>query len=461
MLTVDSFQEWRTVARDLLQRGVRPQETHWQSSQDLQPALFTPEQTPPQIVHGPIRIPRSFLDLAETVSHHSDPGRWALLYRVAWRLTHGKEPHLLLLDIDDDMAALRHMRKTVAKDVHQMRAFVRFRKVTGPEEHYVAWYEPEHHTLDLNSSFFVNRFGSMRWAILTPSATMSWDLEKLEFGPGVPRTTAPQQDELENVWRAYYQTIFNPARLKLNAMCAQLPIRAWKNLPEAQAIPEMVRQANGRVQLMAEAQPPSAQDLIPPNASLSELRTAVRKCNACDVCSRATQPVFGAGNPQASIMLVGEQPGDEEDLAGRPFIGPAGQVLDAALQPAGLHRPDLYLTNAVKAFKFEERGKRRIHQSPRNYELSACRPWLMAEMEAVRPSVIVCLGASAAQSVLGRKVQIGAERPNVVQRGDAKIIVTYHPSAILRTPDANTQEQFRFNLITDLTTAAQLVAKTA
>jgi DNA polymerase len=153
-------------------------------------------------------------------------------------------------------------------------------------------------------------------------------------------------------------------------------------------------------------------------------------------------------------MLVGEQPGNEEDLAGRPFVGPAGQVLDAALHAAAIPRPELYVTNAVKAFRFEERGKRRIHQTPRSRDIATCRPWLLAEMEAVGPRVIVCLGASAAQSVIGRKVQIAAERGKALRQGDAHVFVTYHPSAILRVPEASREELFAA-LVADLARAAQ------
>src|SRR6185437_7740627 len=278
-----------------------------------------------------------------------------------------------------------------------------------------------------------------RWAILTPDASLFWDLEKLDSGPGLPRSAAPQEDELEELWRLYYRTMFNPARLRLGAMRAALPASRWNNLPEARTIPELVRLSRGRVQEMRAAQPRSASAFIPAGASLTVLRDAVQQCGACELCSRATQAVFGEGNPAAGIVLVGEQPGDEEDRAGRPFVGPAGQVLDEALRQADLPRGELYVTNAVKAFKFEERGKRRIQQTPRSREISVCRPWLTAELDLVMPRVVVCLGASAAESVLGRKVQVAAERGRTLARGDLTAVVTYHPSAILRVPDQSAQ----------------------
>lgn len=347
------------------------------------------------------------------------------------------------------------MRRSVEKDIYRMRAFVRFRKVVDEDgERFVAWYRPEHRTLDANGEFFVDRFGSMRWAILTPYESLMWDLHKLTTGPGVSRSEAPLEDELEDLWRVYYGTIFNPARLNLPAMRAQLPKRNWIDLPESRLIAPLARASRGRVQEMIAAPPPSAADLIPQTADLPVLRDAVRQCAACEICPRATGPVFGEGDPHARILLVGEQPGDEEDRAGRPFVGPAGQVLDSAIRDAGLHRPELYLTNAVKAFRFEERGKRRIHQTPRSSEIAACRPWLLAEIEAVRPSAIVCLGASAAQSVLGRKVTIAAERGRPL----GKVAVTYHPSAVLRTADQSTADTLYRCLVEDLDSVRRSVA---
>jgi DNA polymerase len=190
---------------------------------------------------------------------------------------------------------------------------------------------------------------------------------------------------------------------------------------------------------------------------LTQLREAVKQGGACDLCRRATQPVWGEGNPEARIALVGEQPGDEEDRRGRPFVGPAGKVLDDALAAAGLIRSELYLTNSVKAFRFEERGKRRIHQTPRSRDIAVCRPWLQAEMELVRPHVIVCLGASAAQSVLGKKISVGSERGRLMSGPSSPVAITYHPSAVLRAPDELAQRRLFQSLVEDLLFASQSV----
>src|SRR4051794_7668664 len=188
----------------------------------IQELLFAPEPGPDIST-----LPRAFRQLSAIVSRHSDPKSAPILDRVARRLVDG-EPHLLEIDIDPDVAVLNAMRRAVEKDAYRMRAFVRFRKLGDA---YVAWYRPDHRTLDLNGRFFVDRFGSMRWAILTPESSLMWDLEKLNTGPGVPRSQAPEEDELEDLWRVYYGTVFNPARLNVTAMRAQLPVSRWVDLP--------------------------------------------------------------------------------------------------------------------------------------------------------------------------------------------------------------------------------------
>ncbi len=459
---VSSYREWRDAARNLLRRRVSPQDVVWTTASDSQSLLFAPEpadSSPRE--SGTVMIPRAFFAIAEAVSRHSSDRRWDLLYRAAWRIVSG-ERHLLEIETDDLVGELNAMRRAVEKDIYRMRQFVRFRKVESSEgPTYVAWYQPEHHTLDANGKFFVDRFGSMRWAILTPESSLVWNLEKLESGPGVPRSNAPQEDQLEDLWRLYYSTIFNPARLKLDAMRAQLPVGRWNNLPEARAIPELVRMSRGRVDQMIDDQPLQASHFIPQGASLTVLREAVKQCGACELCRLATQPVWGEGNPQARIALIGEQPGNDEDLQGRPFVGPAGQVLDEAIELAGLRRSELYLTNAVKAFRFEERGKRRIHQTPRSRDIAVCRPWMQAEMELVRPAAIVCLGASAAQSVMGKKVSISGERGRMIVRPAGQVAITYHPSAVLRAPDEAVRRAVFQALVEDLMLARLAVERSA
>jgi uracil-DNA glycosylase len=186
----------------------------------------------------------------------------------------------------------------------------------------------------------------------------------------------------------------------------------------------------------------SAADFLPPNRSLESLREAAKSCKGCDLYLNATQTVFGDGRSHASVMLVGEQPGDIEDQQGAPFVGPAGRMLDRALEDARIPRDAVYVTNAVKHFKWIWRGKRRLHQKPSIRQVVACRPWLEVEIEAVQPQILVCMGATAAQSVLGKPVAIMKERGRFIDSVLGKLtFVTIHPSAILRQRDNDEREQ--------------------
>jgi uracil-DNA glycosylase family protein len=204
----------------------------------------------------------------------------------------------------------------------------------------------------------------------------------------------------------------------------------------------------------------SAEPFVPPSRSLKTLAAAAEGCRGCDLYKRATQVVFGAGPKKSRLLFVGEQPGDQEDLEGAPFVGPAGVMLDKALAEAGIPRSDVFLTNAVKHFKWEPRGKRRIHKKPRLSEIKACKPWLEAELEAVKPEVIVCLGATAAQSVIGSQFKLMANRGTVVSGalGD-RIVATIHPSAVLRAPDSEGRREAFAMLVADLKVVAKLLKR--
>jgi uracil-DNA glycosylase len=198
--------------------------------------------------------------------------------------------------------------------------------------------------------------------------------------------------------------------------------------------------------------------LIPENPTLQRLEKAAKSCTACDLYINATQTVFGAGASRAKVIFVGEQPGDQEDIQGKPFVGPAGKLLDSALQEAGIDRDEIYITNAVKHFKWEPRGKRRIHKKPNAAEIAACRPWLEAEIKVLQPQVIVCLGATAAQSLLGRDFRVTQHRGELVDSPLAPhVMATIHPSAILRAPDEKTRHEQNESFIADLKKIAKLL----
>jgi DNA polymerase len=208
---------------------------------------------------------------------------------------------------------------------------------------------------------------------------------------------------------------------------------------------------------MPKTQASTAVSLIPPNPTLPELIAAARNCRACDLYKRGTQTVFGEGSPHAKVMFVGEQPGDKEDLAGRPFVGPAGAVLDRALAEAGIDRNDVYVTNVVKHFKWEPRGKRRIHKKPNSLEIAACRPWLDAEIAIIKPRVVVCLGATAAQALLGREFKVTRSRGELLTDAPLApyLMATVHPSSILRAPDDETRHREMELFVDDLKKVAK------
>jgi uracil-DNA glycosylase len=444
---------FRSHARALLARQVAPEDVSWSTGEgDVD--LFADAVEAASMLHEvvEVRVPAGFLGLCESVVLHKDRARFALLYRLLWRLQH--EPTLRHDPLDADMIALRQMARGVQHEIHKMRAFVRFRRVqeqAGPTVH-VAWFEPEHHIVEANAPWFSRRFANMRWAILTPHRCVEWDGSQLHFRGGASRDHAPPADAGEALWLTYYQSIFNPARLNLVMTAKEMPRRYWRNLPEAELIGPLAAQAIERSGRMIE-QPATlparripvisaASPLAPPDA-LQSLNARLQNCRECPLGELATQAVDGQGPPNARVMLVGEQPGDQEDLRGQPFVGPAGKLLDRALQQLGVARDTVYLTNAVRHFRFELRGRRRIHKTPGQAEALACRHWLEEEIAIVKPSVVVALGGTAARALLGRPVAVLSERGQWFERNDGlSVLVTLHPSALLRMPSEHLPPAF-------------------
>jgi DNA polymerase len=458
------FASWRSTARRLLADGVPPDQVIWSDARaesDVLPGLC---DTPDRMAPGVWRVPKAFVSAAQTASYHRDPNRWPLLYRLLWRLTHG-EPNLLHVTVDDDVSALQSMDRSVRRDIHKAHAFVRFRAVTGDDgaEQMIAFHRPDHFIVPAIGPWFAKRFGPMRWTILTPDASAAWDGHQLCFGPGVPASAAPRPDELEGLWKTYYGSIFNPARVKVAAMKKEMPVRHWRTLPEAELIDDLLRQASPRVEVMVaktKTDKPvakSAAPFVPATLELPVLREAAAQCRGCDLCEHATQTVFGEGPATAGVMFVGEQPGDQEDRAGKPFVGPAGEMFNRGLDDAGIDRTEAFVTNAVKHFKFERQGSRRIHAKPGAREMNACRPWLEAEIASVRPKLIVCLGATAAQTLMGPAFRITRDRGQLFTdtQWAPAVIATNHPSAILRTPDPEAREAAYQHFVADLKIVAE------
>jgi DNA polymerase len=439
----DDFDGWRDQCRGLLRLGARPADVIWQVGEQKTDLFANPDSA---IETSNIGVPKGFAELARAVICHSDAERFGLLYQL---LIDIKARRRHMGDQTDPLLRkLEMMAKTVRRDIHKMRAFVRFRRIEQDgDEHFIAWFEPEHHIVRTNAAFFVRRFAGMQWSILTPRLSIHWDKDKLHEGPAARREDAPSDDVVEDQWKTYYGSIFNPARLKVKAMLKEMPKKYWHNMPETALVSELIQSARGREIAMIEAQatPSSAA------TSIKGLHKEARACRRCPLYGPATQVVFGEGPERAKVMFVGEQPGDQEDLAGRPFVGPAGQLFNAALAEAGVDRAAAYVTNAVKHFKFKPMGKRRIHDKPNVGEINHCRWWLKREIEMVKPELIVALGATAARSLTGMNVPISANRGQVLESIEGvPVLVTVHPSFLLRLPDAQMAALEREKFVADL-----------
>ncbi len=463
------FTGWREAARRLALNDVDPADVAWVSSAGTESRLpVAPEGRE-------LMVPREFIDRAETVLCHRDPQRHAFLYRMLLRFR--SEPNLHRIGSDHDVRRLEAMEKAVRRDIHKMRAFVRFRVIgRDGDERYVAWFEPDHFIVERNAPFFVRRFTGMRWSILTPQRCAHWDGSDLAFTTGATKSEAPAEDASEELWRTYYENIFNPARLKPKAMQSEMPKKYWCNLPEASLIPGLIAKADSAAKEMiarmpttpaphhakvqarhwpVRSQPADAH----PARSISDLRKDAEVCRRCPLWRDATQTVFGEGPENAPVVFVGEQPGDQEDIAGKPFVGPAGKVFDAILEEAGIDRLKTYVTNAVKHFKFEPRGKRRIHSRPNAGEIEACRWWLDRELALTAPSLVVALGATAAQALLGKAIPITKMRGQVIEREDGlRVFLTIHPSFILRIREQAQKEAEQARFLNDMLAVKELMA---
>ncbi|MET0813907.1 MAG: UdgX family uracil-DNA binding protein [Pseudoxanthomonas sp.] len=451
-------ESWRQAARQALCAGVPPEALDWHGQ--AQAGLsFGDDLSALPAMRAPPRVPPELISMAGAVLCHRDAHRHALLYRMLWRIAAGKGA-LLEQAIDADVHRARELEKSVRRDSHKMKAFVRFREVPGQKDAFVSWFEPQHQILDRVAPFFARRFAGMRWAIITPYRSAHWDGQILAFGPGGVRADAPADDAQEAMWRTYYANIFNPARLNPRMMRQEMPQKYWRLLPEAQLLPGLIRDAGQRVRDMAERAPEPPRRKIPPalpaspepaDGSMAALKTAALQCRRCPLWQPATQTVFGEGDEHARVMVVGEQPGDEEDLTGRPLVGPSGKLFDRALRELGVARGALYLTNAVKHFRFEQRGKFRLHRNPETLHVQACGTWLQRELALVRPRVVVCLGATAARAVLGRTFRLMDQRGQWQEMaGGVRALATVHPSWVLRHRDAGARETAYAGFVEDL-----------
>ena len=401
------------IAPDAIQWRVRETEDDFDKLGESSERISSKNTTSEEKISLPrINLPRALMQDLMILLQSYDPDRFSLAYRLVYRSLY---EGLTRQDINDsDRVLLKEHVQDVLQEAYSFRK--RFSEFVASRERQKLPYENKNYIIEANASFCKARCAYL-WEVQTPYRRMLWNGTKLFFGPGErqsPPVTAQQwQADGEGIWREgfYPHQVLLPSR---------------ERVKEAETLPE--------------------------------LAAAAMDCRACELCGPAFRTVFGVGQAFSPIMFVGEQPGDQEDRAGVPFVGPAGQLLDQALNEAGIIRAENYVTNAVKHFRFILKNGRRLHQKPEERHITACSPWLEAERRLVKPKVIVMLGATAAHSLFKRFVIISRERSRTLLiENDVKGIVTVHPSYLLRLPDERAKQQEYERFVSDLALARSLV----
>ena len=412
----EDFDGWRAAARALAMAQVPGTEVSWQVGDGPQD-LFAAESDAVPAGEGAFSVPRPFLALAQSVICHKDPERFALLYQLLLRLR--TRPQALAESGDALIQRLERMAREVRRDLHRMQSMPRFHETAvAGSPRLVAWFEPEHHIVRSAAGHAARRCADIAWSIMTPGLCAHWDGKALTFSPG-------------------------------GEAAGEMTQAARRNMPETALVAESIEATQAQEADMARTSRAGIGDNA--RTAWEALRVEAKGCTRCHLYKGATQTVFGEGPVDARILFVGEQPGDQEDLAGRPFVGPAGQLFDQALAEAGIDRARTYVTNAVKHFKFERRGKRRIHQKPEGAEIEACRWWIEQERMLIRAPITVALGATAARSLFGKIVTISSTRGRAHALEDGgECWVTVHPSFLLRIPEAQRKAAEYARFVEDL-----------
>ena len=415
---------WRDATRTLVLAGVPPEAVRF----TVDPSGFAP----PPAAAGGFGLPRALVGLAAQAIQAHWPERFALLYRLVWR-AHAGAP-VLEDHADPDLVQARHLAHAVRAEAHRMRSQIRYLAVA---DRWVGWFAPRHFVLESNARRLASWFPDLAVSLLTPEASAHWDPTGLRFGPGVAAAAVPDDAALGAFWASFGAELLAVAGPGFGLE----PAAAFD---EPRHPPDIARPF----------------PVVVPDSADPGLAAAAHDaagCARCALAGHATQTVFGEGPAGARLMFIGEQAGDQEDVIGRPFVGPAGQLLDRALAEAGIDRRAIWISNMVKHFKFTMQGKRRLHQTPQAPELEACRFWLDVERVQLRPALLVLLGATAARAMLGRAITIGRERGRAIALADgATALVTVHPSFLLRVPDAAARAREYAAFVADLRAAARL-----
>ena len=499
-----SFAAWRRAARELLRQGVEPQLIEWiELEEDMLGNGDSDLGQNPQLQAAPLAastpvdaadkpnphspsvpetaaavpalaapaIPRDLLARLQPVACFRAPDRWALLYRVLWRWMHGER--YVLDPQDPDGAQLEARAQSVERETDDLLILTLFRRrdpsMGLPE--FVGWYEPHHDLLERAAARFAKRMGDSTWMLATPQGAAFWNGMLLRIGrrsteeseqaahalpPGAMAGEAATSEPTEALWLAYYASVFG-------AEPASVPLRYWRTPPAGPPLPAQLARVRSRlgaqstVVTVPPMPPVEYSALTPP---LREPAGPLATCRRCALWRNAQQAVAGAGPAGAAIMAVGEQPGEYENQHGEPFTGPAGQLLDTVLARAGIERATLYLTYAVKHYKWETLDQQRVHRTPARREVEACQYWLEDELMRIAPRVVVTLGATALKALTGEHVNLSEYLGQTIAHRSCLIVPTWHPSYALRTADARLREDIVRNIVTAFGRAAALAAQT-
>ncbi|MFM0346016.1 UdgX family uracil-DNA binding protein [Paraburkholderia sp. RL17-347-BIC-D] len=480
-----SFAAWRRAARELLRQGVEPERIEWVEFDSVDTGINSvaaPGNSAAPVVATPA-IPRELLAWLKTAACFCAPDRWSLLYRILWRWTHG-ERHVL--DPQDADGALLDQRiQSVEHETNDLVTLTLFRRrdpsMGAPE--FVGWYEPHHDLLAQAAERFAERMGDSTWMLATPQGAVFWNGMLLRISrlaaddgetscpehqqqnplttealpPGAMAGEATTSEPTEALWLAYYASAFNGAP-------APVPLRYWRTPPAGPPLPAQLARERSRLGAQSRAvtvpeMPPLEYSAVTP--PLREPTGPLATCRRCALWRNAKQAVAGAGPAQAALMVVGEQPGEHENQHGAPFTGPAGQLLDTVLARAGLDRAALYLTYAVKHYKWETLEQQRVHRTPARREVEACQYWLEHELTQIAPRVVVTLGATALKALTGAHVNLSEYLGQTIDHGGRLIVPTWHPSYALKMMDGRLREDIVAGMVAAFSRAAGLTAEGA
>lgn len=459
--------EWRRAAGALLGSGLAPSEVQLLTENET--GLFV---EPLPMRDPPVSVNPAFRKLLHLLLYATSSERHEIAYGVLWRMTHG-EPHLLSQPGDPLTARARLLEQAVRREAHKTKSFVRFK--TAEDGTLVAFHRPTHRVLRLVQDFFCERFAVERFTIMTPHESLHWDGARAQFGPGTVSRRAGRtnsrphplpsasDDEAEGLWLTYYAAIFNPARIKTRAMKAQMPMKHWPTLSETRLIPTLIKEGPARVLSMEAQCPTSARSLALATQTLDDLQDGLRSCDVCPhrlsrnqgCVLRSDRAVPGSGPAQPRLVIVSEQPDVADKGDAHPVLGTGGEVLERALRRAKIRQDEVWLTNAVKHAHYETTAaSERRYLRPRPDTIERCRPWLERELRLLGPAPVVCLGRSAALSVLGRRARVSEARTgSFTGLGDRATRVTHHPAEALRRPED--RRRIEKELTEDLLSAAE------